>query len=111
MKIDLDDLERKAKAATPGPWEADYGAAAISGPNGFAIYDEGGHSEEDAAFIVAARNSFLALIDRIRLLEAALKPFKEAAEFWCDIGLTDNATGEVKVGDLRLASAALEDEL
>ena len=74
-ELDLDELERLAKAATPGPWEMD---------NNYNIrIAEGGHPlvitinddedwiprPSDARYIVAACNALPALIKRVRELE------------------------------------------
>lgn len=81
---DLDDLRRKARAATPGPWRAGavqkdrvfapY-AGALEGPNGERVLlrmNEHFPNEADAAFIAAAHPGVvLALLDRIAALSAA----------------------------------------
>ena len=61
MSIDLNWL-------TPAPWTAD--GCDVRGPLNadrcpmMSIYDEGGHSETEAAFIALARNAFDVLIRR-----------------------------------------------
>jgi len=55
MSIDLSKL-------TPAPWIADR--REIEVPENFHIYDEGGHNEEDAAFIALARNAFDVMMRR-----------------------------------------------
>ena len=49
----IEALKALAEAATPGPWSANF--CNITSQNGqMKIYDEGGHSEADAAYIAAA---------------------------------------------------------
>ena len=83
--LDLDRLEELAKAATPGPWVAEYEEAddwfCVTGTGYFdggnwmvcphvATVESGG--EADAAFIAAARVVVPELIGRVRALEAAV---------------------------------------
>lgn len=89
--IDLDELERLLAAATPGEWvtgcgfERNYlyggGAhlACIGGSEDYEINDDGSPNEADnnAALIVAARNSFPALLTEIRELRAENARLKE----------------------------------
>ncbi len=52
----VDQLDALARTATPGPWTTSSYAmlAAIYKGNGHTlIYDEGGHTEDDAAHIIA----------------------------------------------------------
>ena len=79
-KIDLNELERLAEAATPGPWETvTYGIYARN-HRGHLIpvaetilpdcFDDAYTAhKKDAAFIVAACNAVPELIARIRELE------------------------------------------
>lgn len=70
-ELDLDELERIGKAATAGPWERTTGCRIEStqeDARNMIIYDEGGHTSEDAKFIVAARNNWQSMIDEIRRL-------------------------------------------
>lgn len=83
--LDLERLEELAKAATPGPWAAEYEVAddwyCVTGTGYFdggtymvcphvATVESGGQA--DAEFIVAARVAIPELIERVRALEAAL---------------------------------------
>ncbi len=82
---DLDELESKARAATPGPWRISdsHGLCIVncdeSAPTAL-IADMSSNSDEgrwdgrreDAVFIVAARDVVLALIARVRAAEARL---------------------------------------
>ena len=80
-----DELRRLAEAATPGSWEA-AGALIYLGvtsrpdpdddynvtfwDSAGIIYDEGGHSPADAAYIAAARPEvILDLLDRLEAME------------------------------------------
>ncbi len=81
--LDLDELERVARAATPGPWlqpleDEPRAIVAARSPevsllaldiDGMAVVDE----EADATLIVAMRNSFESLISELRALRAAVE--------------------------------------
>ncbi len=75
---DLNELERLARAATPGPWKACDGRGpgvavfwdAPEQDDNFVFYDETGGRHRDAAYIAAASpNVVLQLIARVRELE------------------------------------------
>lgn len=72
--IDLDELERLAKAATPGPWEVDDCNNIRIAPKGRPIvatihdYEDYLPRMTDARYIVAACNSVPSLIARLREL-------------------------------------------
>lgn len=85
--LDLDAIEAAARAATPGPWEHQpaffdnavtqnrclYGAS-VKGPFYIGSYEDRGFSDEDAAYIAAlSPDVALALVARVRELEAALR--------------------------------------
>jgi hypothetical protein len=70
--IDLDKLERLARAATPGPWrqreQRDDGSTLASYEQGCFV-ESPNMAGEDAAYIAAANPSVvLALIERLRRL-------------------------------------------
>lgn len=70
--IDLEELERLAKAATSGPWihqqdECFLDVQEIRNPNGGAVADF--VSQNNASYIVAACNAVPELIARVRELE------------------------------------------
>jgi hypothetical protein len=66
---DYAELRRLAMAATPGPWEASR-CSIYNADRSMMIYDEGGHSEADAAFIATFNPAkVLAMIDRLEELE------------------------------------------
>lgn len=70
-----DELERLDRLAAPAPWNQLYpGSPAIEAPSqhDYFICDEGGHSEHDAALIVALRNRLPDVLAALREL-AALK--------------------------------------
>lgn len=87
--IDLDELERLANAATPGPWIEDYTDHRIpypfihgplSKPKGqlgvqlvVANLPISGREIHDMAFIAAARTAVPQLVARVRELEALLR--------------------------------------
>lgn len=74
--IDLDAIEARASAASPGPWQrgnriggpaTELDDAQVYGPE-MTIYDEGGHGWEDAEFIAHARTDVPALVAEVRRL-------------------------------------------
>lgn len=72
MTIDLDELERLAKAAAPGPWEQNEGC----------VHDALGDcvtlDTSSGAYIAAANpETVLALVKRVRELEQGLKVIRE----------------------------------
>ena len=73
---ELAAIESRANAATAGPWE--LAGCCISkwtdaGDPEMRIYDEGGHSQADAAFIAAAREDVPKLLAEVRRLREELK--------------------------------------
>lgn len=74
--IDLEELERLAKAATPGPWKVDDLNNIRIAPKGRPIVATIHDCEDylprmaDAQYITAACNAVPELIQRIRELEA-----------------------------------------
>ena len=76
MTIDLDDLERKAKAATPGKWSWGEAEHALWGDGEYeAVIDSGRHrshsglKDNDAEFIAAASPAVvLELVAELRKL-------------------------------------------
>ena len=95
-EIDLDELERLEKAATPGPWFAgteDPDDVVIwHGPNrdwftniadpkkGCVAFDFAGDEKANAELIAALRNAAPALIARVRELEAEVEGRKQVQE-------------------------------
>ena len=84
--IDLDAIERRANAATPGPWAVyekpdPWGYWTVQDADGKDVFDDGSAGAEygqtcgiaDRDFLVAARTDVPALIARVRELEAELK--------------------------------------
>jgi hypothetical protein len=88
-KLDLDAIETRAKAATPGPWSTS-GLAVMAPTRWIASggWDDNGGclSQETLDFIVAARTDVPALIARVRELEHELSspssPLAQAVEHW-----------------------------
>jgi hypothetical protein len=74
---DLDELERLAAAATPGPWEAIRPRINIRIMAGDRYVLESGpcgvRTEEDGQFIAAARAAVPALIAEVRRLRAQVE--------------------------------------
>lgn len=66
-------VRKRLQEATPGPWEKEEDSLAITGPVGAArddrmiIYDEGGHSEEDADLIAHAPTDLALALDVIEI--------------------------------------------
>lgn len=84
MAIDLDELERLAKAATPGPWEyrlVGRQANIIMADTEPLCATKYSHNKShDAAYIVAACNAVPELVARIRELERQREFFIEALD-------------------------------
>lgn len=88
--VDLDDLESKARAATPGPWNTGSGEhwsrdvrcrdpGLTAGGQGVA-WCGAEHGHEDAAYIAAAHPGVvLILIERVRAAEAEIARRNEIA--------------------------------
>ncbi|MFJ2863709.1 hypothetical protein [Kitasatospora sp. NPDC087314] len=77
--LDLDAIQARAEAATPGPWHVeedrrDYTrwVATLDGTLGINFGYLGNRTEGDAAFVAAARTDVEALLARVRELEAEL---------------------------------------
>jgi hypothetical protein len=79
--LDLDQIEARANAATPGPWEEypEYGAhfyAYLRGPYlrgvGTLNFGDGEDAEADREFVKHAREDVAAMADEIRRLRAEL---------------------------------------
>jgi hypothetical protein len=65
----LADLERLARAATPGPWHTEFGG--VLGPDGDSVGRTWGtvNADRNAAFIAQANpKTVLALIEEVRAL-------------------------------------------
>ncbi|WP_131802138.1 DUF6221 family protein [Parafrankia soli] len=78
----LDDEERDARAATPGPWRVGNfprERVVYSGPDeaDVLIYDEGGHSEADAHHV--ARQDPAATVARVEALRALVEVMELSA--------------------------------
>lgn len=93
VTLDLEELERLEREATPGPWrrDADYPqlvAGMASVPGGVPYF-----APADAALIVAARNQLPALLAELR----ALRAVAEAA----DVHTTEGRATFETFADLR----------
>lgn len=90
----LDEIQARADAATPGPWEhvGSYGRI-VSGPVQVCrAYGDDGTATPDAAFIAHARTDVPRLVAALRAVEALHRPWKVYGE--CD------CTDEEKADDL-----------
>jgi len=82
---DLDEIERRANAATPGPWEGKRNGGVYAGDRepvfetGCGCCSDPDLTEENAAFIAAARTDVPALIARVRELETECERMKTFA--------------------------------
>jgi hypothetical protein len=65
--MNLDEIEARANAATPGPWKYCADSDAIKGTNALIVR---GARSNSGPFIAAARTDVPALIARVRELEA-----------------------------------------
>ena len=97
-ELDLDAIEARAEATPYGPWTLDYdrhikgaGYPIWAGDGDLVVYADppGGHylGVEVAALIVHARSDILALVARVRELEAREKRVREVVD-WVD-GVAD----------------------
>jgi hypothetical protein len=85
LPLDLDRIEARAEAATPGPWEAVrgfqgeefVGIRVDDRPNIFTTIAEDTLTRADADFIAAARADVPALVARVRALEAEVQQLQE----------------------------------
>ncbi|MCT9017121.1 hypothetical protein N6G05_26580 [Cupriavidus gilardii] len=106
-ELNLDELERLAKAATPGPWEwwTSNSFLRLSGPDGrdggvlYACNIRNEYatvvvSEADRRFIAEARTALPALIARIRELEQERDHYRMAAE--AEARFADEARAKVR---------------
>lgn len=107
--VDLDELERLAKEASPLPWTVQYGyggdaAMIVAGPGdtldiaAMLDHDKGVNGDANADLIVGAVNAVPSLVARVRELEAAALTA---------LGNLDDPTGGTHVEDMRRAAAAL----
>jgi len=74
--VDLDELERLAGAATPGPWHtklARINPRIFDADGSYVMEASGVRRHEDAAYIAAACNAVPELVRTLRRYEAALK--------------------------------------
>ena len=84
--INLDEIEARANAATPGPWygNRNCGVYAVNvgqvAGTGCGCCTKSRLTDEDAAFIAAARTDVPALIARVRELEAECAKWKAGVE-------------------------------
>lgn len=73
MELDLDELERLSKAATPGPWKrGPYVSDGIFSAEGMILFDDctrRRNFNNNISYIVASCNATLDLIARVRELE------------------------------------------
>lgn len=71
MSIDLDNLERLAREATPGPWEDSWDGPDLYVASDTTIITGLVDSQADAAYIaVVSPDVVLALIERVRAAES-----------------------------------------
>ena len=85
MPLDLDAIEARANAATPGPWTVSRssshpGERHIEAGLGAGVYVAMDVGADDAAFIGAARTDIPALVARVRELESDAAQFLAHAE-------------------------------
>lgn len=75
----LDQIEARANAATPGPWQLLGDGEYVSGPGILVAPDDGGVTSADAEFIAAARTT---VPDMAAALRAVLELHKEDGHGW-----------------------------
>ena len=113
-ELDLDELERKARAATPGPWRISdsHGLCIADLDNTAVIADMSTNSDEgrwdgrreDAEFISAARLAVPALIARLRAAEALYIPAETMALV---DAVLDRKAMETRIAELESQVASL----
>ena len=94
--IDLDAIEARANAATPGPWAVyekpdPWGYWAVQDADGKDVFDDGSAGAEygqtcsiaDRDFLVAARTDVPALIAEVRRLREAIHGMVGQCRFNC----------------------------
>lgn len=107
--FDLDEIERLLAAATVGDWWNE-GCGVFYAPNGWLrtlIYDEGGHTEDDAALIVTLKRSAPAMIAAIRELRATVATLGDSARAGANV--LDAKDAEIR--ELRAENARLREAL
>ena len=95
MSIDIDAIEARENAATPGPWYSDNSDNMDDAGNHYSVmYGDGWYLARvwkdlkqsncvaDAAFIASARQDVPALCAEVRELRAALERARALAEKW-----------------------------
>jgi hypothetical protein len=91
VKVDLDKLEVTAKAAEPGPWWlSEQDGLVCSGPDGTDAMEVGAvdfGSRNLAYLLDASPDVTLALIGRIRELEAGLQEAADIVISWDEDGV------------------------
>lgn len=114
MPIDLDELERLHKAATPGPWKMvgsdQYTFTAVILPPDFPQTPLVGRfrDEQDAAYIVAACNSLPELIAENRTLQERAQMRQELVEqYEQDIARFRQKVRELERQKVELAELAI----
>ena len=83
----LDERERLAKAAVPGPWRVKREEPEFMLPYDAVIASDGNRSRcciytQDAAFIADARESLPRLVEMVRVLHEALRRCEREATEW-----------------------------
>lgn len=76
---ELAEIRERAEKASPGPWATSDDMTwdtTVRGPS-MTIYDEGGHTREDADFIAHSRQDIPALLAHIEQLEGEIKKLRE----------------------------------
>ncbi len=79
--LDLDAIEARAAAATPGPWGANTppGVVAANGRNVLGVFGGSAQDERDAEFTAHAREDVPALLAEVRRLRARVVELERPA--------------------------------
>lgn len=103
-RIDLDAIEARATAATPGPWSVSVDGITVEDPDGRDVCDAW-QSDGDAAFIAHARADVPALIDELRALREVERAARVYVGLHADLLVYPNMTDHAAVAayDLRAA--------
>jgi hypothetical protein len=107
LPLDLDQIESRAEAATPGPWKT-WAMQVLADPVGDSNLDTAlliarttdphrGLRTFNADFIAAARTDVPALVARVRALEAEVQQLRKRVNV-CSAGTTGCIVDHEKVG-------------
>lgn len=112
---ELAEIEARANAATPGPWETHVTYCVITlryGDDGYLVADCGASESPDccegnAPFIAHARTDVPALVAEVRRLTAEVERLEAMVPRWVNVG-TDRAVWRLRVAGQDVVIVQLE---